>query len=331
MQDNAIPAHLLLPPPTTTDLTYDIPEDLNYIYNGTAQGIGEVIATEPHYTVTAVYYNGSTTIPTKAGTYTVTADIAANPPYSPATGLVLGEYTIAKKEVTITGVSASNKEYNGNVVATVTGTAVVNGKVGDDVVTVTNGTASFSDKNVGTGKTVTFTGFSLGGADAGNYTLTAQPANVTANITPKALTITGVTATAREFAANNLKVALTGGSLVGIETGDVVTFTLGEGTIASDAIGENKAVTTAITLTGTNAGNYTLTQPTNVTVTISSTNSIIAALPAMPISSNTKIEIYNLRGERIYIGKGVLHTPPSLNAGIYIVKAGNQTQKIIVK
>ena len=90
---------------------------------------------------------------------------------------------ITAKDVTITGLRAADKVYDGTTAATVTGTAVIDGKIGDDDVTVVPGTASFEDANVGEGKTVTFTDFSLTGDDAGNYNLTAQPASVTANIT----------------------------------------------------------------------------------------------------------------------------------------------------
>ena len=58
-------------------------------------------------------------------------------------------------------------------------TGVFNG----DAVTLSGGTAAFVDKNVGTAKTVTGTGFTLVGAQASNYTLTSVGAT-TANITP---------------------------------------------------------------------------------------------------------------------------------------------------
>lgn len=54
---------------------------------------------------------------------------------------------------------------------------------------LSGGTASFDNKNVGTGKTVMVSGLSLGGADAGNYALSALPVTATANITPAMLTI----------------------------------------------------------------------------------------------------------------------------------------------
>lgn len=90
---------------------------------------------------------------------------------------------ITAKPVTITGVAAANKTYDGTTTAQITGTAVISGKVGDDDVEVVNGTAAFADANVGNDISITFSGFSLSGADAGNYELTAQPVSVTANIT----------------------------------------------------------------------------------------------------------------------------------------------------
>jgi hypothetical protein len=68
--------------------------------------------------------------------------------------------------------TASNKVYDGNASANVTN-RTLNGTVTGDTVSLTGGDATFSDKNVGTGKTVTLTGATLGGTDAGNYNLTS--------------------------------------------------------------------------------------------------------------------------------------------------------------
>lgn len=99
---------------------------------------------------------------------------------------------ITPKSITITGLSAKDKTYDTTIAATVIGTSVVDGKIGDDDVTVSSGTAAFADANVGENKTVTFTGYSLTGEDASNYTLSAQPENVTADITKATPTITTV-------------------------------------------------------------------------------------------------------------------------------------------
>ena len=51
-----------------------------------------------------------------------------------------------------------------------------------DVVTLTGGTATFADANVGLNKTVTGTGFTITGTDAGNYALATSTLTTTASI-----------------------------------------------------------------------------------------------------------------------------------------------------
>ena len=55
-------------------------------------------------------------------------------------------------------------------------------RFGSDALTVL-ATGNFADKNVGTGKTVSVSGVSLGGADAGNYSIISTGSSPTANIT----------------------------------------------------------------------------------------------------------------------------------------------------
>jgi len=91
----------------------------------------------------------------------------------------------------------------------------------------------------------------------------------TLSVAKKTLTVTGVTASNRSYAAGSTTVTFTGGNLVGLVEGDVVTIAARTGTIANANAGAGKAVTAAITLGGADAGNYTLTQPEGITVTIS--------------------------------------------------------------
>ena len=88
--------------------------------------------------------------------------------------------------------------YDGNIDADVTGNAAINGVLEGDTVTVTTGSAAFADKNAGTGKAVTFSGYDLDGEDADNYELSAQP-SATASITPKPVAITGVGAADKTY------------------------------------------------------------------------------------------------------------------------------------
>lgn len=90
--------------------------------------------------------------------------------------------SITPKSVTITGVDANDKTYDGTAAAEISGTPAVSGKVGSDDVNVVNGSATFASVDVGTDISVSFSGFSLSGLDAANYELTAQPESVTADI-----------------------------------------------------------------------------------------------------------------------------------------------------
>jgi outer membrane protein OmpA-like peptidoglycan-associated protein len=89
-------------------------------------------------------------------------------------------------------------------------------------------------------------------------------------VAPKPLTVTGVTATNRQYQANNLSVGITGGTLVGVETRDAGNVTLNSltGTIPSDAVGTYTATLSTATLGGTAAHNYIVTTPANPSVQI---------------------------------------------------------------
>ena len=91
-----------------------------------------------------------------------------------------------QKEITLSGIAAQDKVYDGTAAATLTGGTLSGVAEGDEVALDLSGVkAVFDDKNAGTGKTVTVTGqFKLTGRDAYKYTLT-QPdlSNLPAGIT----------------------------------------------------------------------------------------------------------------------------------------------------
>ena len=224
----------------------------------------------------------------KAGTATVTISAAETSDYATTTKNVT--INVAQKDVTITGLGAANKVYDGNDTATITGTAVVAGKVGSDDVTVnvTGGTATFDNKNVGAGKTVTFSGYGLSGTAAGNYKLTAQPASVTAEITAREVTITnGITATNRPYEKNNTTVnlnksTLTFTNLVTGETLDANVPTTGTVDNANVGTGKNVTYSGVTLIDGTGmASNYKLVGLPTVTVDIAQ-----ATTPAAPTGLN---------------------------------------------
>jgi 2',3'-cyclic-nucleotide 2'-phosphodiesterase (5'-nucleotidase family) len=183
---------------------------------------------------------------------------------------------VAAKNLTIAGLTGDNKVYDRTTTATFSGTASLVGIVGgDDVSLAGTPVATFANALVGVAKPVTVTGYTLAGTAAPNYTLT-QPSGLTADITAKALTITGAAVTAKPF--DGTDTATITGTLVGIIAPDVVTL-VGTGNFVTAGPGTGIAVTSTSTLAGANAGNYSLTQPVGLTGNITAnTNANLTSL-----------------------------------------------------
>ncbi|MDH2050802.1 YDG domain-containing protein [Achromobacter marplatensis] len=184
------------------------------------------------------------------------------------TGADAGNYTLVANTTTtanitpkaITGaLTAAGKVYDGSRDAATTGT--LNGVVQGDNVAV-NATGLFGDKNVGNGKLVAVNGV-LTGADAGNYLLSTN-ATTQANITPKALT-GAITAAGKTY--DGTTAADTSGSLNGVVQGDTVALTT-TGAFADKNAAIGKLVNVRGSLTGADAGNYTVSANGTTTATI---------------------------------------------------------------
>ena len=194
-----------------------------------------------------------------------------------STSAVAVSQAVNKK--TITGsFTAANKPYDGNTSATIL-THSLTGVVGTDDVTLTGGTATFSDKNAANGKTVTGTGFTLSGTAAGNYTL-GSVATTTANITARALTVTA-TGVSRAYDGTTAATVTLSDDRV---AGDVMTTAYTTATFADKHVGTGKTISvTGITLTGTEAGNYT------VNTTASATANITARAITVTAATDSKV------------------------------------------
>jgi hypothetical protein len=124
-----------------------------------------------------------------AGHYDAAWSFAGNNNYFSAGGT--SSIDIAQRTLHVTA-TADSKVYDGTTVATA---HLSDDRLTGDVFTDLYATATFSDKNAGTGKTVTVSGISLSGPDAGNYAPASTAATTTADITPVA-TSTTLTASA---------------------------------------------------------------------------------------------------------------------------------------
>ena len=217
----------------------------------------------------------------QAGSYSGAQSIAAlsgadGGNYSFST--VTGDYTVSQLVLSVSGITASNKVYDGNATAAVSTTGAVLGNLvsGDDV--TMSATGSFADKNIGSGKTVTLTS-SYGGADLGNYTVTDQ-ASAAASITSRALTISGITAANKVYDGNaTAAVSIAGAVLGNLVAGDDVTMSA-TGAFADKNVGSGKTVTLSSTYGGADLGNYTVTGQASTTASISARALTVSGITA---------------------------------------------------
>jgi hypothetical protein len=129
-----------------------------------------------------------------------------------------------------------------------------------------------------TGSTVTIVGAGLTNitvSQAGNGSYNAAE-DVIQALTVNAIALTIPDAVAASRAYNTLLTTNITGTLTGVINSDDVTFdgTL-KGTFADANVANGIAVTSACTLSGTKAGNYTLTQPTSLTANITQASQTI--------------------------------------------------------
>ncbi len=209
-----------------------------------------------------------------------TGGLAANYSISPGQ---TSTANVTAKALTVSGITAANKTYDANTTATLnTGGVTYTGLIGGDVFNGTY-TGAFSDKNVGTGKTVTITP-SYTGADVSNYSVTDH-ATITANITAKALTVSGITASDKTYDGNDVATLNTGAVLyTGLINGDTFSGTY-TGAFNNKNAGTGKTVTITPTYSGADVGNYSITNHPTITADV--------AVKALTATASTANKVYD--------------------------------------
>ena len=220
-----------------------------------------------------VIVSGLTLAGAQAADYTVT------PPTPTA--------NITPVTLTVAGITAKDKKYDATATASFnTGSTVLTGVLGTDIVTVTGATGTFASKDVANAIPVTISAVTLGGAQGGNYKVTPPTAPLTGNITPAALTVTGITANKVYDATKAATLNMASAALAGVFAGDTVTLnkTGATGTFASKDVGNGITVTVSgLTISGAQVADYTLTQPTTTA------NITPATLTVTGITANNKV------------------------------------------
>lgn len=156
-----------------------MPSEETYSYNGKAQTPDVTVTLNDNELEKNTDYKIDYVNNQNAGTATI--NITGMGRYE---GSVSKNFTIAKKAVTVSGITAQGKIYDGTAKNILDfNKVVINGLLEGDSLTV-NATGTFTDAKAGDNKTVTITGLTLGGKDKENYTLadSGQQTSATASI-----------------------------------------------------------------------------------------------------------------------------------------------------
>ena len=213
-------------------------------------------------------------------------------------GVDSGSYTLASHTATTTAnitpltltgyITASNKVYDGTTAATLTNSSIASGVLPGDTVAIVGCTATFDTKNVGTVKTVTATGFSLGGPDGANYSI--GTVTTTATITSK--TIVGTVTVADKVFDNSNSGIITSRTLFGVVEGDDVKYLSGtsfeKATFSDKHVGTAKTATAlSMYLGGSDAANYSVNSGATATANISPYALTVTALGSQRVYDGT--------------------------------------------
>ena len=211
----------------------------------------------------------TTEAPKNVGKYTIRITTAETDTFKSASSTM--EFEIQPKEVTISDVKVADKTYDGTTNATITNAGTLSVNYDGDNLAIVIGKAAYDNKNVGTDKAVSFTGFELSGSAAGNYKLITQPADTTADITAKEITINGATVEGSKVYDGTIEAKITNaGTLSDNYDGENLTIVTGSAAYDNKNVGTGKTVAfTGFALAGDAAANYKLiAQPTDTTADI---------------------------------------------------------------
>lgn len=228
---------------------------------------------------------------------------------------------ITEKTLSYANPVALSKVYDGTVNATVT-LGSVQGLVGGETLVIGE-TSSFADKNVGSAKTVGVN-FTLAngahGGKAANYRL--NNLTLSANITAKPIDVDMTAAVIRQAYNGSASVTVTGADLGRIAvgsgtatdglayTGDTVSLAANPAvTLARDLPGTLiPVVGTGFSLSGADAGNYTLRQPSGLTGEITGSAVLNQNGAALNLGSGQYLHLRNTTASRMQDGLSLTTT-----------------------
>ena len=236
----------------------------NKVYDGNAGAViearsvsGAISGDEVNHSGGAAAFSAATVGSSKTVTLTGASLVGAKASNYTLASAGTATANITPKQLTVAGLSASNKVYDRTSSAVLAGSASLQGKIPDDDVTLLAApTGAFPDANIGKGKPVAVTA-ALAGASKDNYSL--ADLSLAADITPKSLTLTGLSAQPKVYNGNKSAVFTGTPSIQGIISPDEVSIATTPALLVAfettDA-GTGKRVVVTWSLAGVARGNY---------------------------------------------------------------------------
>lgn len=242
------------------------------------------------------------------GTYPITVVLGSNPNYSVSVNN--GNLQIEKRTLVVTATAGSSKVYDGNTSASVTtdplnttaNVKLSDDRINNDVFNITHTNADFDSKNVSTTHVINVSGLALAGTAADNYVLSLTSVNTSndAVITPKDVTVS----------ASGIDKVYDGNTVANVTlstdkfAGDDVSASFTTANFADFNAGTWEVSVTGITISGNDAGNYTLLNNTAVTNAkinkAGSTTTLITSAATVrymdPLTMTAKIKPANTAG-----------------------------------
>ena len=214
-----------------------------------------------------------------AGTYSINSDNLSALGYN-VIGDGTGTLVVSPKRLNLSGLSVSEKVYDGTNTASLSGIPLISGYDGD--ILALNGAISavFPDKNVGENKAITISNYNLVGADASNYTLVGS-LMLQSNILPRSLEVNGLVVTDKIYDGNTIA-TIDSSAVVfnGLIPGDDFTL-VSTGSFDDKNVGVDKDVNLNNQFSGIDLVNYQIVDQTNLPGTIVAKNLSLSGIMAL--------------------------------------------------
>lgn len=276
----------VIAPASIIGLVYTGEDQPLLISGSTTGGTLQYAVSDSYSTIPTDGWSENVPQATDVGQYYLWYRVEGNEDYASVAAAAPNIANIGPSGVTVTGMLANTREYDGtDYVSFDVSTAILQGVYDGDkgAVSVADAFGMLSDPHAGSDKSFAYIYVELAGERADNYYVEEDSLNLTADINPRGVTVTGITGVSRAYEPNRLTVEVEGGTVNKILDDDIsVDLTNAYGTMADADAGTGKAVTVSgVSLKGESASDYSLSgSPAGVTVDITKADNPITVSEA---------------------------------------------------